>query len=104
MQLALRTCRLRMLSLSGDRRKVPRTGGRFFLGPRTYLNAARAAIVADPIDGNVVVDYGFVVNVPNIYDVHIIHRTVVEKAVALPTSTYVAGTEIPEAINNPAIE
>ena len=83
---------------------MPRTSGRFFLGPRTYLNAAWAAIVADPVDGNVVVDYGFVVNVPNIYDVHIINRAVVEKAVALPPSTYVAGTEIPKAINNPAIE
>jgi hypothetical protein len=104
MQVALRTCSLQVLSLSGDRRKMARTRGRFFLWPRTSLNTARTAIVADSIDGHVVVDHGLVVNVPNIYDVDVGYRAVIEKPVTLPPSTYVAKTEIPEPINNPAIE
>jgi hypothetical protein len=67
---------------------MPRTCGRFFLCARSGLNTARTAIVAAPIDGDVVLEHGFAVNVPNIYNVHVVDRAVIEEAVALPPPPY----------------
>src|SRR5208283_653605 len=52
----------------------------------------------------IVVDYGGVVNIVNVGDVHVAYGTVVEKVSAVPTTAFKAHTEISEAVIDPAVE
>src|SRR5208337_4547789 len=94
--------RLRMLSLSRYRRDMSLTRRRLLFRPWTRVDSTVAAVVADVV--LVVVDHGRVVNIVNVGDVHVVHRTVVEKVPAVPTPAFVTFTEIAEAVVDPAVE
>src|SRR5208337_4955034 len=67
-----------------------------------HADPASAAVEADPAHRGV--DHRGVVNVVNFSNVHVVHRTVVEKVSVVPTSTLVALAEVTVAVTNPAIE
>src|SRR5579864_335364 len=92
-----------MLSLSTYWREVSLTLRSLFLVRRARIDPTAAAVVAHAVHGGVV-DHGRVVNVVNVGHVHIVHRTVVEEPVVVPTSTFVAISEVAETIIDPAIE
>src|SRR5467141_1327524 len=92
-----------MLGLSGYGRDMPLMFRSLFLPRRTCIDTTAAAVVADAIHGPVV-DHGRVVNVVNVGYVHVVHRTVVEKPVVLPTPAFVAIPKIPETIIDRAVE
>src|SRR5258708_10345267 len=73
-----------------------------FLRSRMGLDSAIAAVVADVV--HVVVDYRCVVNVVDLSNVYIVHRTVIEEASVLPTSAFITLTEIAETVTDPAVE
>src|SRR5258707_14104663 len=89
--LRIASRRLRMLSLNRDRGKVSLTRYSLLLRSRTRVDPAIAAVVADVV--HVVVDYRCVVNVVDLSNVHIVHRTVIEEASVLPTSAFITLTE-----------
>ncbi len=70
---------------------------------RASGNSTGAAVVADPVHGGIV-DNRRVVNVVNVGDVHVVHRTVVVKLPVLPTSALIAGTAIAKAVIDAAVE
>src|SRR6266851_573768 len=92
-----------MLSLNGYRRNMFLMYHRLFLRRWTPVDPAVAAVVADAVHRRVV-DHGGVVNVVNVGDVHVVHRTVVEKLSVLPTSALIAVTKVSIAVTDPAIE
>src|SRR5579872_552792 len=75
-----------------------------FFRPRTRIDPTIAAVVADPIHCGGVVDHGCVVNVVNVGDVHVVHRTVVIELSVLPPATLVALSEVSVAVTDSAIE
>jgi hypothetical protein len=70
---------------------------------RASGNSTGAAVVADAVHGGIV-DYRRVVNVVNVGDVHVVHRTVVVKLSVLPTSALIADTAIAKAVIDAAVE
>lgn len=93
-----------MLGLNGYGRNVFLSCRGLFFSPRSRVDPTIAAVVADPVDGRVVVDDGGVVNVVDHGGVHVVHRTVVKEAIAVPTPAFVAVTEVAEAIHHAAVE
>ena len=77
-------------------------GSSLFLTSRTLVYTAVAAIEANTGYGSVV--YSCLVNVVNLGDINVVHRTIVKKVVVVPTSTFEAVTKVTETIVNPAIE
>jgi hypothetical protein len=51
-----------------------------------------------------VVDYGLVVNIVNVRDVHVIHRAVVVENSVIPISASIADTTIAEAVVDATVE
>src|SRR5712692_3094343 len=100
----LRVCAscLRMLRLSGDRRNMPLPRRRLFFRPRTRADPAIAPVVADPRYRPI--DHRGVVDVVDDGDVHVVHRSVVEKPVVIPTSALVALAKVSIAVIDSAIE
>jgi hypothetical protein len=74
-----------------------------FLRRWTRVDPTIAAVVTDVIHRGVV-DHCRVVNVVNVGDVHVVHRTVVIKLSVLPTSTFITLTEVSIAVTDPAIK
>jgi len=60
-------------------------------------DSTAAAVIADMVDRGVV-DYGLVVNVVNVRDVHVIHRAVVVEGSVVPISAFVADATIAETV------
>src|SRR5271157_5364530 len=87
--LRVRAGRLRMLSLNGYSRNMLLTCRDLFFRPWTRADPTIAAVEADTAHRGAV-DHRGVVNVVNFSDVHVVHRTVVEKVSVVPTSTLVA--------------
>jgi hypothetical protein len=74
--------------------------GFFFLrGP--LADTAIAAVVADA--GFVAIDDGGVVDVVDFSDVHVVHGTVVIKAVVIPPTAFIPVAEIAETITDAAV-
>src|SRR5579864_2359822 len=92
-----------MLSLNGHRRDVSATCRGLLFRPRTGVNPTIAAVIADAVHRSVV-DHRGVVNVVDVGDVHVVHRTVVVKLSVLPTPTFIALAKISVAVIDPAIE
>src|SRR5216683_5689808 len=65
------------------------------------VSSTRATVKADVVH-RYIVDDSFVVNIRNVVDV--VDRTVVVEVSSIPISAFIAGTDIAEAIENPAIE
>src|ERR1700680_2013798 len=76
---------------------------RLFWRLRTSTDPTIAAVVTDPVHRRIV-DHRGVVNVVNVGDVHVVHRTVVVKLPVLPTSAFIALTKVSVAVTDPAIE
>jgi hypothetical protein len=74
-----------------------------FCRGRSGANSTGAAVIADMVHRGVV-DYGLVVNVVNVGDVHVIHRAVVVEGSVIPISTLVADTTIAEAVVDATVE
>src|SRR5713226_7421735 len=93
-----------MLSLPAYWRDMPLMCGSLFFTLRTRVYPTIAAVVADAVNRRIVVDHRCVVNVVDVRDVHVGHRTVVVKPSAVPSSAFITATEITVAIADPAIE
>src|SRR5271157_953450 len=93
-----------MLRLSGCGRDMSLTCRSLVFRPRTRSDPTIAAVVADPVHRGVVVDHRGVVNVVNVGDVYVVHRTVVIKLPVLPTSTLVAFSEVSVAVTDSSVE
>ena len=94
---------LLVLRLSGHGRGMPLTCRGLFFRPRTRSDATIAAVVADPVHRGVV-DDGGVVNVVNVCDVHVVHRTVVVELSVLPPAALITLTKVSVAITDSAIK
>jgi len=92
-----------LLRLSGHGRDVPLVYRGLLCGPRACRNATGATVIADAIHCGVV-DHRRVVNIVNVGDVHVVHRTVVVKLSVLPTAALIALTKVSVAITNSAVE
>src|ERR1700676_1501323 len=90
-------CGLHVLSLNGDGRDMSFPCGSLFFGPRTLVDPTVAAVVADAGNRGVV-DHRRVVNVVNLSDVHVVHRTIVIKVSVVPTPTFITVAEVTVAI------
>jgi hypothetical protein len=101
--LWVRAGSLHMLSLNRYRWNMLLTRRRHFLRPWTRGDPTSSAVVADPVHRGAV-DHRGVVNVVNYSDVHVVHRTVVEKVSVIPTSTFIAFAVVTVPVTNPAIE
>src|ERR1700730_7555634 len=101
--LRIRAGRLRMLSLNRYRWNMFLTCRRFFLRPGARADPTRSAVIADPVHPGAV-DHCGVVNVVNYSDVHVVHRTVVEKVSVIPPSPFIAFAVVTVAVTTPAIE
>ena len=78
-------------------------GHRLFLSRWTPVDPTVAAVVTDPVHCGVV-DHRGVVNIVNLGDVDVVHRTVVVKLSVLPASAFIAVTKVSVAVTDPAIE
>src|SRR6202165_6030801 len=101
--LRIRAGSLHMLSLNRHSGNMLLTRTRHFLRPGTRADPTISAVVADPVHRGAV-HYCRVVNVVNYSDVHVVHRTVVEKAPIVPTSTFIAFAVVTVPVTNPAIK
>lgn len=93
-----------VLYLLGGCRNMRLASGCFFCRRRPRDDSARAAVVSNPIHGNVVVNYRGVVDVAHIGHVHIVDILVVVELPTAPIPTRVAGAGITESVVNAAIE
>src|SRR5713101_1955781 len=94
---------LHVLRLNWYGGNVPGVGGGLLFGPRALVDAAVSAVVADAGDVGVI-DHRRVVHVVNDGDVDVVHGTIVEKASAVPTATFIAVAEVAVPIVDSAIE
>src|ERR1700674_3213731 len=76
--------------------------GRFCCG-RAGISSTSATVIADMVHCGVV-DYGLVVNIVNVRDVHVVHRAVVVESSVIPISTLIADTTIAEAVVDATVE
>src|SRR5262249_2717681 len=70
-------------------------------GPR--VDAARSAVVADVVDGGVV-DHRLTVDVTDVGIADVIDGTVVIELVVAPVATFIAMSEVAEAVDDTAVE
>src|SRR5208282_316813 len=94
---------LDLLLLRRRRRKVPRLCRARLSGGRPRLNAVAAAVVAHPVDGDVVDDRP-VVDIGDVGGADIDHRLVVIKAAALPIAALKAPADVTIAVAHAAVE
>src|SRR5258708_35146265 len=94
---------LHVLHLSGYGRDMFLTCGSLFLGRRTHVDPTIAAVVADASQRRVV-DHGGVVDVVNLSDVHVVHRTIVIKTSVVPTPAFITAAEVTVAIVDSPIQ
>src|SRR5208283_4825123 len=74
-----------------------------FRSGRSSVNSTLAAVVTDMVHCGVV-DYGLVVNIVNVRDVHVVHRAVVVEGPVIPISAFIADTTIAEAVVDATVE
>ena len=96
------SCLLHVLRLDWNWWQVSFASRSFLLGRGTRIEATRTSVVADSGFGSNL-DGGFV-NVVYHSDVYIVYRGVVKEPSIIPTTSFVANSEITKIIINPAIE
>src|SRR6266851_5631860 len=101
---AIGACDVLVLDLQRGSCDVPFTIRRQFDGRRPRINSASAAIVADPVNVGIVVDHGCAIGVVDVRDIYVVHAGVVEKAIVIPASAFVAETAVTEAVIHAAIK
>src|SRR5579871_188059 len=92
---------LHVLDLNGAWWNVPLTHGDLFFRPGACCNPTGTAVVADVGDGDVV-DDRFVVDVGDV--LNMIDVAVIEEGAMIPIATFVAETDIAEAVVDASIE
>ncbi len=50
------------------------------------------------------VDYGFIVNIVDVCDIHVVHGTVVVEGIVVPISSFIADTAVAEAVVDTTVE
>src|SRR5439155_6160355 len=93
-----------MLPLFRGWRHLPLAGCCLLFGSRPCCYSPGTAVIANAIYRGRVVDYGCVVNVVNVGDVHVVDGLVVVELPSSPIAAIVAATGIPVAIGNATIE
>ena len=94
--------RLHLLILSRDGWNVPGMHRGFFRRRRPSFNSTIAAVVADPVHGDVV--HRRVVNIVNVGDVDVVNGAVVVKLTVVPAPTFIAVAEVTVSVNNTAVK
>src|SRR5271169_4869011 len=92
-----------MLRLCRHRWHVTLAGCGLFRGRGTGSDSALAAVIADTVN-RCVIDHRRVVNIVNVGDVDVVHRTVVIDLAVVPASAFVAMAEISVTVSDAAIE
>src|SRR5580704_7620632 len=92
-----------MLRLSGNGRDMSLMRHRLLLRRRTRTDATSAAVVADPVHRSVV-DHRCVVNIVNVRNIYVAHRTVVVELPPLPMSSLVAPARVSVAITDSTVK
>jgi hypothetical protein len=92
-----------VLNLRAGCGNVPLVGRCFLLWCRPRRDSSGSAVIADPVDGNVV-DDRLVVDVVNVGDVYVVDGAVVVEGSISPFPTVVTAAGITEAVVNTAIE
>ena len=92
-----------MLGLHRRWRRVLLVCRCLFCSGRASGNSTLAAVIADMVHRGVV-DYGLVVDIVNVRDVHVIHRAVVVEGSVIPISAFIADTTVAEAIVDATVE
>ncbi len=92
-----------MLGLQRRWRSVLLVRRGLFCSARAGGNSTLAAVIADMVHRGFV-DYGLVVNIVNVRDVHVIHRAVVVEGPVVPISAFIADTTVAEAVVHAAVE
>ncbi len=104
LQVAVRTGSMFMLHLVRGWRHLPLAGRCLLFGSWACRCSAGTAVIANAIYRGRVVDYGCVVNVVNVGDVHIVDGLVVVELPSSPIAAIVTATGIPVAIGNATVE
>ena len=94
---------LHMLSLQRRRRCALLMRRCLFCLGRAGRYSTGAAVIADTIHRGVV-NYGPVVNIVNVVNVHVVHRAVIVEGPVIPISAAIADTTIAEAIVDATVE
>src|SRR5215467_10298881 len=95
---------LLVLHLRGKWRRVPLAGIRRFLRCRTRLDATVSAVIADIVDGRVVHDHCFVVNVRHVRDANVGDAAVVVEASPAPFAADEAYSAVAVTVVDATIE
>jgi hypothetical protein len=74
-----------------------------FCPGRAGVDSTGAAVIADVVHPGVV-DYGPAVNIVNVPDVHVVHRTVIVEGPVIPISAFIADATIAEAVIDATVE
>src|SRR5580692_864461 len=89
--------RFLMLSLGGYRRNVVLMFHRSFFRGGAGFQSTIASVIAHTIDRGVI-DHRGVVNIVDVGDVHIVHRTIVEELSVFPTAAFIAMAEVSKPV------
>ena len=92
-----------MLCLCRHRWHVPLTGCGLFCRRWLCGDSTLAAVIADTVNRRVI-DHRRVVNIVNVGDIDVVHRSVVIELAVVPASTFVAMAEISVTVSDAAIE
>src|SRR5271165_185485 len=92
-----------MLRLCCHRWQVPLAGCGLFCCRWLCSDSTLAAVIADAVNRRII-DHRRVVNIMNVGDVDVVHRTVVIELAIVPASAFVAMAEISVAVSDAAIE
>ena len=102
-ECAVATRSVHMLSLHRRWRPVLLVCRGLFCSGRAGVNSTGAAVVADMVHPGVV-DYGPVVNIVKVPDVHVVHRAVVVEGSMIPVSAFIAETTVAETVVDATVE
>src|SRR5208283_5640855 len=94
---------LRMLCLCRHRWHVPLTGCGLFCRRWLCGDSTLAAVIADTVNRRVI-DHRRVVNIVNVGDIDVVHRSVVIELAVVPASAFVAMAEISVTVSDAAVE
>src|ERR1051326_4149164 len=97
------TGKLHMTGLDGCRLHMSVTGCRLFRRCWPGADATISTVIADMIYGGVV-DHSLVVDIVNIRDIYVIHRTIVVEGAVVPISALIAGATVAISVVDSAIE
>src|SRR5438874_11063406 len=93
-----------VLGLFSCRRDMLFANRNLFGWRRPSRDAARPAVIADAIHGDIVVDHSLIVSIVHHCHVYVRHGAVINESAAAPISARIANTCVAEAIINSAVK